>query len=287
MKQEFLEIGATLVTPYFNFLQPSDFCRGDEDKTLTAKAENFLIKSKVALQYYRSNRLLDIFDSMYIVGNNNPKSVGDYSVGSTSQRNDAHFIEFIGALAAADFFSNQHKSKPVKLAARKSPSTINWEDLPNHTISKQKLANFLRFAFVFLGQYYPIIKDSTSIRPYKIPWLVDFIGRRFGDAEMQLIAKFSDYLKSFLLWIAQMQNSASQELSMVNWKLFAHRPDSKVQLLDDLKMSNLQDLVIGIEGYDMLATREIWHELCSMRGNGLLDFILGLYRACQAKVIER
>lgn len=91
-------IGAITVLPYFNLAQ-------SQDGTNDIDSSTFISKAKAALEYYAKN----------ISGNNSLNAfyyladdiydMYEYSEGGTTQKNKAHIIELLAALAIIDFCS--------------------------------------------------------------------------------------------------------------------------------------------------------------------------------------
>lgn len=97
------KIGALTVLPYFNI---------EQDKNSQITIADFISKTKSALDYYRVN-LTGSKDGMLGSSVNTCYYLGDEVVsnpykndpGQNGQRNDAHFIEYVGALSILDFLS--------------------------------------------------------------------------------------------------------------------------------------------------------------------------------------
>ncbi|MDR1553491.1 MAG: hypothetical protein LBS69_08535 [Prevotellaceae bacterium] len=88
-------IGAVSVLPYFK-VEPA----AADDKKSQIDSSTFISKTKAALSYYDKN--MNEANVLYYVGDN----VFDHynhSEGGAEQRNNAHFIELISALAIVDF----------------------------------------------------------------------------------------------------------------------------------------------------------------------------------------
>ncbi len=65
---------------------------------MQAKVSDFILNTKSALDYYNKSGVIgDVFDSLYLVGDNDLTSMKEFSLGSNSQKNDAHFIEIYAA----------------------------------------------------------------------------------------------------------------------------------------------------------------------------------------------
>lgn len=87
-------IGAITVLPYFKLSQ-------DEDSEIDSST--FISKTKSALAYYENNISKNgSIDALYYLADDVAKTYANHEGGS-SQQNDAHLIEFLGATAVADF----------------------------------------------------------------------------------------------------------------------------------------------------------------------------------------
>lgn len=99
-------IGALTVLPYFNVQQ-------DENSPISRA--DFISKTKSALFYYHDNLTglkrngVDIpmskINACYYLGDEIPSNPYFNDPGGNGQRNDAHVVEFVGALAVLDFLS--------------------------------------------------------------------------------------------------------------------------------------------------------------------------------------
>ena len=99
-------IGALTVLPYFNVQQDdnSPISRGD-----------FISKTKSALFYYHDNLTglrqngvdlpLSKINACYYLGDQVPSNPYFNDPGNNGQRNDAHLVEYVGALSILDFLS--------------------------------------------------------------------------------------------------------------------------------------------------------------------------------------
>ena len=98
------KIGALTVLPYFNIQQ--------DDNSPISRAD-FISKTKSALFYYHDNLTgikrngkdtgLSRINACYYVGDEVPSTPYFNDPGGNGQRNDAHLVEFVGALSILDF----------------------------------------------------------------------------------------------------------------------------------------------------------------------------------------
>lgn len=92
------EIGAVTVLPYFKVNQ------ADES---SIESDTFISKTKAALAYYAKNIGRDINVLYYIGDNTAAQKSYDNNEGGDAQRNNAHLIELLSALAVVDFANTQ------------------------------------------------------------------------------------------------------------------------------------------------------------------------------------
>ena len=89
-------IGAITVLPYFNV-------ESDADGRHIIDGSTFISKAKAALEYYEKNISgNNSLNAFYYIADDINKSYA-YSEGGTTQQNDAHLVELLGALAVVDF----------------------------------------------------------------------------------------------------------------------------------------------------------------------------------------
>lgn len=93
------EIGAISILPYFKLTS-------DEESEIDSST--FISKTKSALSYYENNISKNgSINALYFLADN-VSNVYDNHEGGSSQRNDAHLVEFLAAIAIVDFCSKQH-----------------------------------------------------------------------------------------------------------------------------------------------------------------------------------
>ena len=294
-------LGGLLCLPYFSF-----FSGGDKQAELRATSDNFLMNSQASLRYYyqqargrdplqNSGEILGElrdFDKTYLLGYEHMSPLKHYSIGSSGQENEPHFIELYGALAAIDFFSlethENYQREYVSMIATEKDDEVNWDDLPLGDAAIQ-LGTLARIAYLFNSVFYPMLEEiRTGGGLFRAPWYIDLFvrnGLSVKNEETQNALKQSqDYFESFLTWLANMHRSASEEqLNLFNVNVFSE---------DDKKWGYKNDefwrLVLpeGQENRDAVA--EIWERVCKPYRN-VTDptvektgrFMQALYRACR------
>lgn len=89
-------IGAITVLPYFGV---------EHDDNSEINMDSFMSKAKAALSYYRDN--LNV-DTLYYICDKLSNNYENHE-GDSAQRNNAHFVEMISALAVVDFCKNNRQ----------------------------------------------------------------------------------------------------------------------------------------------------------------------------------
>lgn len=163
-------IGAITYLPYFG-LDP--LAAGSVP---TIDSATFVSKSKAALKYY-VNGVNTSVNALYHVGD--PASFSNchykYGEGKKDQKNDAHFVELMGALAIIDFMKNKNfetlNENPVKSFAFDYALNENKEPVCFNTLgprSKGIVAAPLT-QFTLAGLYW----ESYMNQSFGQPWATD------------------------------------------------------------------------------------------------------------------
>lgn len=203
-RQQF-RLGATLLLPYFSFPP------GEDPKQLQARSEEFVLRSQAALSYYQSQidasreaNAQGIYDAIYVLGSNVPTPLKVNSLGSTNQRNPAHYVELYAATAALDFFV-QSKTTQTRTyrSARKNTGLLDWESLPGGFARRDQLANMGRFAYAYLSYFYPRLKENLRAPGSlgNITWFVKFFTKGQATNYARPLEQLADYCVRFLTWL--------------------------------------------------------------------------------------
>lgn len=118
------DIGAISVLPYFGVKKDSD---SEIEKS------TFISKTKAALHYYEHGVNNDV-NKMYYIGDDISRDY-ENNEGSTTQKNDAHFIELASALAILDFAnaSVSDQKEVREFGIDKDSNKITFPDLNDST----------------------------------------------------------------------------------------------------------------------------------------------------------
>lgn len=181
-------VGAVTVMPYFNL---------PAEKEHKIKSETFITKTKAALAYYEKN--LQGIDSLYYVKD----EAGDayaYDEGGPGQKNEAHFVEFISALAAIDFAANgSHDGaatyKEFSIQTNNNPATLCDLFPDTYQLVARPMTEFALFC-KFMKYEWP---NSTTQEWYTIG-APDFTQLPRGN----FWANLTGFYGSHLTWLEQM-----------------------------------------------------------------------------------
>jgi hypothetical protein len=284
-------LGGVLILPYFSFTVPSD----DElEGQVVASSENFLTNTKAALRYYSiKNKEENIFSSMYFIGDSKLERVNNFSVGSSSQENDAHLVDFYGALAALDFFqSDSEHLKNCSYISHSQQEKFEWSDLPTMKLKEndtqkdvslsERLGQYVRFIFSYLHLVKPVLHDLSTGKTahYKYPWFVDYLQDITTDS--QEIKRFEEYAEYFVRWLSQLtRDSGSRQISLINPHII--QSVKPVQIDGGL----LQDAIVAQKS--SVTVHEVWYRLCeghketddTRSAKGFGRFLRDLYDSCK------
>lgn len=228
-------LGGGLLLPYFSFNSPPG------QKGLYARSEDFLLNTKAALKHYSFVWKDDgPYDATYFIGDRDPDSARrQFALGGTGQRNHCHYVEWLAALAANNFYGKQlrheypddeplqgERAAPVKgrnesYYAGRANEHIDWTDLPDENL-RTKLLSFTTFAYANKVFYAPLLALEVFEKKAQFaPWYVD----HFSRAQMSLSTdqarsaqrSLGDYLTTYLEWMTQTHlSSETQKLRLLN-----------------------------------------------------------------------
>jgi hypothetical protein len=191
-------IGAITVLPYFKL------------QSGVIESDNFISKTKAALEYYRGN-LNPMLNSLYYIGYPNHTKSYQNNPGGTQQKNPAHFVELASALALFDFMEQSNKivgPKGGRFMEFGTASTINqkiiFDDL-DLTVKGQLRKPLSQF---FLFSKFLDIQVRKSIG--KQPWGIrgsekTRIGGDFVDSNF--FKNLDRFNSGFKTWLKELANN--------------------------------------------------------------------------------
>lgn len=292
------KIGGALILPYFKFPSPPS----EKEKEMQAKVEDFMLNTKSALDYYDKSGLLgDVFNNIYLVGDNDLTEMKEFSLGNGSQKNDAHFIELYAALAAFDFFNKTDFSEvttPMIARGDEDDSDtidkVTWDDIPNVCLDgnvKDKLAAYIRFLYAYKNCILINLAKCAASETEKrnVTWYKDLV-EKFGKIDlyhdreiMDTFNALGDYADCFFDWWRQIiLSNDKRKIELLNKQLW----ESGLWEKKDL---DIYQVVLPIkERKEKLTYRAFWKELCNYTGKlkttnaGGSEFLMcAVYEICK------
>lgn len=278
-------IGGALILPFFGFTPQQEGNNGQ----IYASSENFLTNTKAALKYYAAKYKHDkVFDAMYFIGDSVISSVQKFSVGAASQMNDAHIVDFYGAMAAVNFYaaSLDNMLECTYIAHGKADS-FDWTDFPDITGAdgenirfKECFAQFVRFIFGYVHFIKPVLSllASGQEKPYKYPWYVDYL--EGVDVDTAEVKNFDEYTESFVRWLMQLESGQNnRKVNFVRTNAFSAEPAT-------VEPTQFAQCIFGSQGE--LSMSELWMRLAEhaaaekqVDAKGFGRFLRALYDCCK------
>ncbi|MGA2184684.1 MAG: hypothetical protein ABSH47_16815 [Bryobacteraceae bacterium] len=257
-----LKIAVVALGPYFQF-KASAVVTGAASEA-AAKSEWFALATRSAVQFYqhlREHQDWD-FDAMYWLGDDSLMEV-DYCEGGPRQKNPAHFVDLLAAVACRDFLDGATTAEACYYAGPRectedrfrNRNVLCWGDVPIAESDPEKrdkrrddlyfgLLRFLLAGAAHVGFFEPLLKtDRIDQRPFCVPWYLD----RFALREERLtepenrtqLTAFSDFLSKYHFpWWRQMLASDPDRVRLFNRAAFMPRDDGGSEISLD-RLANL------------------------------------------------
>ena len=151
-------IGAITVKPYFGL-------QSDNESVIDSNA--FITKTRDALAYYKNN--LQGLQALYYIGDN-PDTPYENRPGGASQKNNAHLVEVLSALAIIDFmeYSEAELAGPTvfhEYGLKEDNREVTFEHLYEDT--KRKISRQLVKFNLFARYYKDFIRQDKGKNYYK------------------------------------------------------------------------------------------------------------------------
>lgn len=200
-------IGAITVTPYFGI---------EPDENLTIDKNTFIAKTKAALEYYYDNLTgNNSLNALYYIGDEITK---DYKAaeGKLEQKNNAHIVEMLSALAIFDFMNIPDDQVACENGKALNPvyreyglvgdseylSLQNLGDTSKRLILKPLIQYALMCNFLNNRLRDAINRPENWVRSQTVPITGDFL---VSDFYNQQLNRFNTRFKE---WLDEMKNNA-------------------------------------------------------------------------------
>ena len=188
-------IGAVTVLPYFKV---------EQDEESSIESDTFISKTKAALAYYDKN-IGDDIDTLYYIGDNSSSHKAyENHEGGDEQKNNAHFVEMLSALAVVDFANGSERTgsavyKEFGLASEEVANVIFENFAPEtNSIVRKPLTQFMFFTHYL---------SKMSVSNYlKQQWSRNYrLDRNFFDSDF--IGNVRYVQDEFVRWLKEMENN--------------------------------------------------------------------------------
>ncbi len=288
-----LRLGLVLFLPYFQFAQiPGEEVQADPHAFAVATAE--------ALKYYEERGFLDMCNSIYAVGEQVPADMAVSSVGAATQRNEAHFLELVAGLGAAQFLSDKESRSAdhtLAIAAREFDNTLRWQDLPTaagqQELQLRKLQQMTLFALAFHYCFYPVILREQGKTRTTVTWLKDHVIDQ-GLTWPQVMPDFAavdEYVTRYLTWLLRISTPRRDgfHYGMVNPNVFAVQtgPDWKLKTTGEFRDKDVQNLFVNLAGrakadFGVISRKAADKRTADLdRANGSGRLVRAIYDSCE------
>lgn len=209
-------VGAITVLPYFQVKQ------NDESSIDSA---TFVSKSKSALSYYlRSISRSNAIDNLYYVSDDT-RTTYDNCEGGANQRNDAHFIELISALALIDFANSPNpnpdrdKNDNLRTIHKEFGIETDTNEITFSELGQTSRAH-LRKPMTQFNLFSKYLDEYSGFDSQ--PWVIDRkLDKNFFDSDFIITLKRVQ--REYLGWLAEM---SGQQRAFKPFKL--HRDPNRV-----------------------------------------------------------
>ena len=252
-----VKIGCLFALPYFGFTTAS----GESPDGVYARSDHFLLNTEAALRYYYGTRSWEMFDTVYLIGNQNASQMKKFSIGKKTQCNESHFVELYAGLAVRQFLTNRSESEQkVVLMSRQGAKQLSWNDLPDQESVKAEMTNATRFACSWLFNLAQVLEEGKAIGvptfQKSVVWFSEFFRPRqgwfgskltsqgeelpeFDAADQQAtIEAINNWCRDYLRWLYELHQCDGDAINLFSEIIFAD-PDRKTRL------NELSSLIVG------------------------------------------
>lgn len=227
-------IGAVTVLPYFQVKQEDDS---------QIDSATFVSKAKSALAYYSRNiSKNNAIDNLYYIADDT-RTTYDNCEGGTNQKNNAHFIELVSALAIIDFASTNKPEKAVhkEYGLESDTKEIIFDNLGK--ISKSKLRKTMT-QFLLFSKFFT---ENEVVKYIGQPWTIDReLDKTFFDGDF--IRTLENFQTEYLTWLGEM---ASQQRAFTPF----HLRKDKDKVFDLVKGITQKKLLTIDANYNLYTNR--------------------------------
>jgi len=189
-------IGAVTVLPYFKV---------DKDDESSIESDTFISKTKAALAYYDKNIGGNI-DMLYYIGDNSSSHKAyENHEGGDEQRNKAHLIEMLSALAVVDFANGPERNgstvyKEFGLASSHEVANVIFGDFAPDT---NRIIRKPMTQFMFFTHY---LSKMDAAKCIKQQWSRNYgLDKNFFDSDFVINLRYIQ--DEYVNWLKEMETN--------------------------------------------------------------------------------
>lgn len=295
IEQEGLEdrvkLGGALLLPYFSFPPPPD-----GGPAIRPDSAAFMMQARCALEYYARLQSEQVFDRLYVIGNDPLIRLDTYSDGGVNQTNPPMLTELVAALAAVDFaardtFGNRGT---VVVAGARADGPIGWTDLPFEAAGspgdpRAKVAATLRAAVAWRQFYRDAFTPAGLAASSPEAWFRRLMGpdgkrAASSDATQRAVGLVSPALDALLAWFVSLNRSGAggaQKLALLDDRAVAEGPPARPVLRPGISDAAFRALLLPTLGpsYAEVFARMTYGPV-PQQGQGMGRVLAALRTAC-------
>jgi hypothetical protein len=260
-------IGAVTVLPYFQVKQ---------DENSQIDSATFVSKARSALAYYERNiSKNNEIDTLYYVADNT-RTTYDNNEGGTQQKNNAHFVELVSALALIDFASSD---KPATAIHKEFGIETGTNEIIFGNLDTKITQVKLRKAMTQFNLFSKFLGENSELGFLKQPWAKDrSMDKTFFESDFtRTLGKIQ---QEYLLWLGEM---TTQQRAFTPFNLHK-KPD---QVFDLVKGITPKKLLTLDANYDLFNNRLNKRNGESKTGDKEQQFVELFYLATEQLVKEK
>ena len=258
---ERVKLGGALLLPYFSFPPPPE-----GGPAIRPDSAAFMMQARGALEYYARLQSEQVFDQLYVLGNDPLISLDTYSDGGVKQVNPPLITELVAALAAIDFARRETFSPrgTVVAAGVRANGPVDWADLPFEDSTGAaatvelcaKVAATLRTAVAWRQYYQPALSGPGLDASAPEAWFRRLAGRDgkrdvATDVSRRAVQLTSRTLDGLLAWFASLNRGGAGgaiPLALLNDADLAKGSPANIALTAALGDKAFRDLVPAAPG---------------------------------------
>lgn len=234
-----VKLGGALLLPYFSFPPPPD-----GGPAIRPDSAAFMMQARGALEYYARLQSEQVFDRLYVIGNDPLIRLDTYSDGGVNQVNPPMLTELVAALAAIDFAGRESFGArgTVVAAGTRADGPIGWTDLPFEGVDgasqadlRANVAATLRAAIAWRQLYRGAFTSTGLAASAPEAWfrrLMGSEGKQVASAEatQRAISLLSPALEALLAWFISLNRGGAggaQKLALLDDAEIAEGPNAR------------------------------------------------------------